>query len=151
MQRAGIIRQIPWRRIAAMTSQTDETKTGRRLLDRARIAPEAEREIGRFHADIVQEVERAVAESPVVVVGMAQNPVVKRARKALQEAGIEYKYLEYGSYFSAWKPRLAIKLWSGWPTFPQVFVRGVLLGGADQTVAAIADGSLRRMMASSSE
>lgn len=107
--------------------------------------------MNQFHADIVQEVARAVAESPVVVVGMAQNPVVKRARKALQEAGIEFKYLEYGSYFTGWKQRLAIKLWSGWPTFPQVFVRGVLLGGADQTIPAIADGSLRRMMTSSSE
>jgi monothiol glutaredoxin len=131
-----------------MASQT-ETKPGRPLLER--IAPEAERQISQFHAEVVQEVARAVAESPVVVVGMAQNPVVKRARKALEEAGIEFKYLEYGSYFSGWKQRLAIKMWSGWPTFPQVFVRGVLLGGADLTSAAITDGSLRRMMTSTSE
>lgn len=107
--------------------------------------------MSQFHVDIVQEVERTVAESPVVVVGMAQNPHVKRARKALEQAGVDFKYLEYGSYFGGWQQRLAIKLWSGWPTFPQVFVRGVLLGGADATVAALADGSLRRMMASSSE
>ena len=41
------------------------------------------------------------------------------------------------------KKRLAIKLWSGWPTFPQVFVRGVLIGGNDETRRAIADGSLK--------
>lgn len=134
-----------------MASQTEQTQPGRPLLERTRITPEAERQITQFHADIVQEVARTVAESPVVVVGMAQNPVVKRARKALQEAGIEFKYLEYGSYFTGWKQRLAIKLWSGWPTFPQVFVRGVLLGGADQTIPALADGSLRRMMTSTSE
>lgn len=129
-----------------MTTHTEQAPSGR-----PRLAPEAARRLGQFHPEIVKEVERAVAESPVVVVGMAQNPHVKRARKALEEAGIEFKYLEYGSYFSQWKERLAIKLWSGWPTFPQVFVRGVLLGGADLTCAAIADGSLRRMMSSASE
>ena len=134
-----------------MASQTEQTQPGRPLLEPTRLAPAAARQISQFHADIVQEVARTVAESPVVVVGMAQNPVVKRARKALQEAGIEFKYLEYGSYFGAWKQRLAIKLWSGWPTFPQVFVRGVLLGGAEETIAAIADGSLRRMMTSTPE
>jgi monothiol glutaredoxin len=134
-----------------MAKQADETSTGRRLLDRTRVAPEAGRQMSQFHADVVQEVERTVAESPVVVVGMAQNPHVKRARKALEQAGVDFKYLEYGSYFGGWKQRLAIKLWSGWPTFPQIFVRGVLLGGADATVAALADGSLRRMMASSPE
>ncbi|MDB4971522.1 MAG: hypothetical protein JWN44_7211, partial [Myxococcales bacterium] len=46
------------------------------------------------------------------------------------------------------KRRLAIKLWSGWPTFPQVFVRGTLLGGEDATVAALTDGSLKHALQS---
>ena len=56
---------------------------------------------------------------------------------------------EYGSYFSKWKERLAIKLWSGWPTFPQVFVRASLIGGEDLTKAAIADGSIKSTLAPS--
>jgi glutaredoxin-related protein len=64
-------------------------------------------------------------------------------RQALDEAGVPYSYLEYGSYFSKWGERLAIKLWSGWPTFPQVFVNGTLIGGEDLTKAALADGSLK--------
>jgi glutaredoxin-related protein len=103
--------------------------------------------MGAFHADVVGTVERAASEAPVLVVGMAQNPHVKSVRKALAEAGVEFIYLEFGSYFSRWRERLAIKLWSGWPTFPQVFVRGVLVGGADLTKAALADGSLKRMVA----
>jgi glutaredoxin-related protein len=95
-----------------------------------------------FHADVVREVAQAVAEAPVVVVGMALNPHVRNVKRALSAAGIEFRYLGYGGYLSQWRPRLAIKLWSGWPTFPQVFVRGVLLGGEDLTVAAIADGTL---------
>ena len=116
----------------------------RPLLDAQNIAPEASGKMGAFHADVIAEVKGAIAKDAVVVVGMAQDPHVKNVRKALTEGGIAFTYLEYGSYFSEWKKRLAIKLWSGWPTFPQVFVRGTLIGGAEATRAAIADGSLAK-------
>ncbi len=130
----------------AMTPKENAADAERPLLSSSHIAPDAMREMAAFNSEIVAEVQRVVADSPVVVVGMAQNPHVKKVRKALKEAGVEFKYLEYGSYFSKWKERLAIKLWSGWPTFPQVFVRGVLIGGRAQTVAAIKDGSLSQSL-----
>jgi glutaredoxin-related protein len=117
--------------------------TQRNILDPGRISPAAAQEAAQFHADVVKEVEAAVQRDAVVVVGMAQNPHVRNVRRALRDAGIEHTYLEYGSYLSAWRRRLAIKLWSGWPTFPQVFVRGRLIGGEDLTKAAIADGTLQ--------
>ena len=120
-----------------MAAQPDEKNPGRRLLERARIAPAAERHMVEFHADVVQEVERTVAEVPVVVVGMAQNPHVRKARAALDVAGIPYRYIGHGSYLSGYRRRLAIKMWTGWPTFPQVFVRGELIGGASQLVHAL--------------
>ena len=122
------------------------TATSRPLLDPSNVTPDALSRMTTFHGDVIDSVARSVAESPVVVVGMAQNPHVKNVRKALDEAGIAFKYMEFGSYFSEWKKRLAIKLWSGWPTFPQVFVKGVLLGGEDLTKAAIADGSLKKRL-----
>lgn len=121
--------------------------TSRTLLATDRIRPAALRQITSFHADTVSEVSAAVTRDAVVVVGMAQNPHVKNVRKALASAGIDCTYLEYGSYLSKWRQRLAIKMWSGWPTFPQVFVRGALLGGEDLTLAALADGSLRELIA----
>lgn len=93
----------------------------------------------RFHADTIEKIRTAVTSNKVVVVGMAQNPHVKRARRALEAAGKAFEYLEFGSYFGAWRERLAIKLWSGWPTFPQVFVDGRLVGGADELEKALAD------------
>lgn len=112
-------------------------------LDESAIAESARDKMRGFHADVIESIQSAIAKHDVVVVGMAQNPHVKNVRKALGDAGIAFEYLEYGSYFSEWKKRLAIKMWSGWPTFPQVFVKGVLLGGEDLTKAAIADGSLK--------
>ncbi len=120
--------------------------TPRPLLSDSSRTPHVADKVAGFHADVVRQVQEAVARDPVVVVGMAQNPFVKKARQALQEAGVEFTYLEYGSYFKQWKERLALKMWSGWPTFPQVFVRGTLVGGNDETRAALADGSLKQRL-----
>jgi glutaredoxin-related protein len=38
-------------------------------------------------------------------------------------------------------------MWTGWPTFPMVFVKGVLVGGADDLKALIASGELQQMLA----
>jgi len=119
----------------------------RLLLDEARIHPAIRDSLATQHADIVQQVEAAVATHPVVVVGMAQNPMPKRARKLLQDAGIAHHYLEYGSYFNTWRRRNALKMWSGWPTFPMVFVKGVLVGGASDVQALLASGELQKMLA----
>jgi glutaredoxin-related protein len=94
--------------------------------------------VAQFNQDIVQEAQLAIAQHAIVVVGMKQNPVVKNVRNSLKEAGISYHYLEYGSYFSQWKRRLALKMWTGWPTFPMVFRDGVLLGGHKEVKALIA-------------
>ena len=117
-------------------------------LEERSVAPAALSVMEGFHADVVREVQDAVRAERVVVVGMAQNPHVRNVRKALDEAGVSYKYLEYGSYLSQWKKRLAIKLWSGFPTFPQVYVNGTLIGGEDLTKAALADGSLKSQIGS---
>ena len=117
----------------------------RPLLDSA-ATEKAVAKMQAFHAETIEQVKSAIGTTDVVVVGMAQNPHVKNVRKALEEAKIPFEYLEYGSYFSEWKRRLAIKLWTGWPTFPQVFVKGVLIGGEDLTKEAIADGSLKQRL-----
>ena len=118
----------------------------RSILDEAHIHPAIREKIAGNHAEIVREVQAAIAANPVVVVGMAQNPFPKKARKALDAKGIAYKYLEYGSYFSTWRRRNALKMWTGWPTFPMVFVKGVLIGGASDLERLIATGELDRML-----
>ena len=110
----------------------------RSVLPEQKIHSDVQATVAQFNQDIVQEVQLAIAQHQVVVVGMKQNPVVKNVRNLLKEAGISYHYLEYGSYFSQWKRRLALKMWSGWPTFPMVFRDGVLLGGHKEVKALIA-------------
>jgi glutaredoxin-related protein len=38
-------------------------------------------------------------------------------------------------------------MWSGWPTLPMVFVKGQLVGGADDLQKLIDSGELRRLLA----
>jgi monothiol glutaredoxin len=123
----------------------------RNILDEAHIHPAIRETIVNSHADTVREVQAAVASNDVVVVGMTQNPFPKKARKALDAAGIAYKYLTYGSYLGGWRKRGALRMWTGWPTFPMVFVKGVLVGGADDLNRLIANGELTRMLAAKPE
>ena len=116
------------------------------MLNRPAVTAEVASAQSHFQAEIVAEVRKAIAENDVVVVGMALNPHVGRARKALDAAEVTYTYLGYGGYHSMWKERLAIKLWSGWPTFPQVYVKGRLIGGADATAAMLTDGTFANLL-----
>ncbi len=120
----------------------------RKVLDEARIDVAVREKIAGNHSDIVREVEAAVAGNDVVVVGMKQNPVVRQARRTLAQRTIPYAYLEYGSYLSEWRRRNALKMWTGWPTFPMIFVRGMFIGGAGDLEALIASGELARLLAS---
>ncbi|MDI9335254.1 MAG: glutaredoxin domain-containing protein [Cytophagales bacterium] len=96
----------------------------------------------------VKEVQTAIAVHPVVVVGMGINPMPKKARKLLDAAGIAHHDMDYGSYFSMWRDRNALKMWTGWPTFPMVFVRGTLVGGASDVQKLLASGELQKMLTS---
>ena len=120
----------------------------RSLLEEARIHPAIREKVATHQQAIVQEVQAAVAAHAVVVVGMGINPWPKKACKALAAAGIAHHYLEYGSYLSQWRPRGALKMWTGWPTFPMVFVRGTLVGGFTDLERLVQSGALAKMLAS---
>ena len=111
------------------------------------VHPAIRERVSGLNREIVEEVQGAVAANAVVVVGMAQNPAPKRARKLLDAAGVKYTYLEFGSYLGEWRRRNALKMWTGWPTFPMIFVNGVLVGGADDLVKLIDSGELKTLLA----
>ena len=118
----------------------------RPVLTESHIHPAIRSKVAHLHQDIVQEVQNAIESHSVVVVGMAQNPQPRKARKLLKNAGIDHFYLEYGSYFNQWRRRNALKMWTGWPTFPMVFVNGVLIGGASDLEELMLNGQLHVLM-----
>ena len=118
----------------------------RAILDESHIHPAIQGRVARHEQAIVQEVQAAVAAHAVVVVGMGMNPFPKKACKALDLAKQPYRYLEYGNYFNTWRERNALKMWTGWPTLPMVFVRGTLVGGATDLQKLIASGELKTLL-----
>ncbi len=118
----------------------------RPILDEAHIHSSIREKVATNRTAIVSEVQAAIAAHDVVVVGMAINPAPRKARKLLDAAGIPYKYLTYGSYLRDWRRRTALKMWTGWQTFPMVFVKGVLVGGASDLAKLIESGELKRML-----
>jgi monothiol glutaredoxin len=118
----------------------------RSVLDETRLHPAIRERVATSHADIVTEVAAAAAAHPVVVVGMAGNPWPRKARSLLDAIGVPHHDLDYGSYVSGWRRRNALKMWSGWPTFPMVFVNGTLVGGAQDLQRLIASGELASLL-----
>jgi glutaredoxin-related protein len=120
--------------------------TARPILEETFIHPAIRPKIAGLHGDLLTQVQTAVAQNPVLVIGLSGNPFVGKARKALMAAGVAHEYLELGSYLSQWRRRNVLKMWTGWPTFPMVFVRGVLVGGAEDLQRLIDSGELKTLL-----
>ncbi len=60
----------------------------RTILDEARLHPAIRDAVANHHADIVHNVQAASMSNPVLVVGMAQNPFCRKARRLLDAAGV---------------------------------------------------------------
>ena len=118
----------------------------RPILDEQGIHPSIREKVASNRVAIVDEVKTAVAAHDVVIVGMAINPAPRKARKLLDAAGIKYKYMEYGSYFRDWRRRTALKMWTGWQTFPMIFVKGTFIGGASDMQKLMESGELQRLL-----
>jgi monothiol glutaredoxin len=119
----------------------------RPTLDEAAIHPAIRHKVADLNGDLLRQAQAGVAANAVMVFGMSGNPFVGKARKALEAAGVPHGYIEIGSYVSQWRRRNALKMWTGWPTFPMVFVRGVLVGGAEDLGRLIESGDLKRLLA----
>jgi len=118
----------------------------RHILPESQVHPAIRDKVSNLHRSIVDEVKTAVEQDDLVIVGMSQNPNPRRARRVLDAQKIPYRYLEYGSYLGPWRRRNALKMWSGWPTFPMIFVKGVLIGGVDDLEKLFASGELQTML-----
>lgn len=118
----------------------------RLTLDETALHPAIRDKVANLHADIVHNVRSAAASNPVLVVGMRFNAPARQARRALDAAQVPYQYLSFGSYFSQWRRRNALKMWTGWPTFPMVFVKGQLVGGASDLQKLMDSGELKRLL-----
>lgn len=123
------------------------TAMTRAVLEESALHPAIRARVAGLHAEVIDQVRAGIGRHPVVVVGMAHNPFVRKARRVLDAAGVAHHDIDFGNYLNQWRRRNALKMWTGWPTFPMVFVKGQLVGGADDLAALIDRGELARLMA----
>ncbi len=66
-----------------------------------------------------------------------------QAVAALKACGSEFSYV---NIFEDQEVREGLKTYSNWPTFPQLYVNGELIGGADITIDMYQSGELKSLL-----
>jgi monothiol glutaredoxin len=122
------------------------TSLARPLFSQDKVHPAVLDKLAGYQSELVNQVRGLVERHDVVIVGMTMNPYPGRARQLLEQQGIAYEYLGVGSYFSQWRRRLVLKMWTGWPTFPMIFVKGTFVGGFDDLRKLVESDELRRLL-----
>lgn len=98
--------------------------------------------------DIMEKLKTLVTDNPVVIFmkGSPQFPQCgfsARASQALQQCGEEFVYVNIFDEPEVYKN---LPKFSNWPTFPQIFVNGELVGGCDITMELFQRGELQKMV-----
>lgn len=98
-------------------------------------------------SDIMQAISQRVTGNPVVLFmkGTPQFPQCgfsMRVSQALAACGVEFDYVDV---LAEPEYRQALPSFSNWPTFPQLFVKGELVGGCDIVLDLFQQGELQRM------
>ncbi|HQX91269.1 MAG TPA: Grx4 family monothiol glutaredoxin [Thermomonas sp.] len=99
---------------------------------------------------VEERIRAEVERHPIVLFmkGTAQYPMCgfsSRAVQALQAAGADH--LHTVNVLEEPEIRANLPRYSDWPTFPQLFIHGELIGGCDITVELAESGELARLVA----
>ena len=103
--------------------------------------------------DVIDEIKTVLAENPVVLFmkgtpDFPQCGFSMRTAEALKSCQVEFAYVDI---LAAPEIRANLPKVSNWPTFPQVFINGELVGGCDITLDLYQKGELQKMLEQTSE
>lgn len=97
--------------------------------------------------DVLQRIDQQVKQNPILIYmkGTPQMPQCgfsSRAAQALQACGVEFAYVNVLT-----DPEIFQNLprYANWPTFPQIYINGELIGGCDITLELFQKGELQKM------
>ncbi len=98
--------------------------------------------------DVLERIRQQVEENPVIIYmkGTPQFPMCgfsSRAAEALKQVGEEFAYVNVLADPEIFEnlPRFA-----NWPTFPQIYIDGELIGGSDIVLELLEKGELAPMI-----
>ncbi len=98
--------------------------------------------------DVMERIKQTIESRPIILFmkGTPQFPMCgfsSRVAQALKAVGADY-----GSVNVLEDPEVRANLprYSNWPTFPQLFINGELIGGCDITMELFEKGELQQMV-----
>lgn len=98
--------------------------------------------------EVVARINRLIAEQPILVFmkgspDFPQCGFSARTVQALKACGAKMAHVDV---LSDPEVRATLPSISNWPTFPQVFIRGELVGGCDITLEMYQSGELQKLV-----
>ena len=98
--------------------------------------------------DVIERIKQQIEENPVLLYmkgtpSFPQCGFSGRAIQVLQACEVEFGYV---NIFEDPEIRENLKHYSNWPTFPQLFINGELIGGSDIILELYESGELQKML-----
>ena len=98
--------------------------------------------------DVVERIKSELNSSPVVLFmkgtpDFPQCGFSAQTVAALRACGAQFKHV---NIFEDLELRDALKRYSNWPTYPQLYVNGELVGGCDITLEMYHSGELKKVL-----
>lgn len=98
--------------------------------------------------DVIERIKQQIENNPVLIYmkGTPQFPQCgfsAQTSQALRACGAEFSYV---NVLADPEIRQNLPRYSNWPTFPQVFVNGELIGGCDITMELYQRGELQKLV-----
>ena len=103
--------------------------------------------------EIIERIKNQVESNPVLLYmkgtpDFPQCGFSGRAVQILEQCGVEFAYI---NVFEDPEIRENLKLFSNWPTFPQLFINGELVGGSDIMLQLFQSGELQKLLGQTKE
>lgn len=98
--------------------------------------------------DVVERIKSELGSSPVVLFmkgtpDFPQCGFSAQTVAALRAVGADFRHV---NIFEDPELREALKRFSSWPTYPQLYVKGELIGGCDIALEMLKSGELKRLL-----
>lgn len=98
--------------------------------------------------DPLERIKKQVTDNPVIIYmkgtpDFPQCGFSSRAVQALKACNVEFAFVNIFEDQEVYK---ALPKFANWPTFPQLYVKGELVGGCDITLDLFQSGELQKML-----
>ena len=97
--------------------------------------------------DVMETIKQQIEQNPIILYmkgtpDFPQCGFSSRASQALQACGVEFAYI---NVLAEPEIRQNLPRYANWPTFPQLYINGELIGGSDIMLELYQKGELQKM------